>query len=166
MKDPVERIKWRDAETLNANDYNPNVVIDQEMKLLEYSILKSGWIQPILISEDGVIIDGFHRYYLSLNSSKLRERYKGQVPCVVMDIDEKERMMLTIRINRAKGNHIAAKMADIIKQLINEHGCSIKEVAEGIGAKKPEIDLLLKEGVFDAKNIKEYKYSQAWDTPK
>ena len=56
MNNPIDNIKWLDANELNGNDYNPNVVFTPELKLLETSILKTGWVQPILISKDKTII--------------------------------------------------------------------------------------------------------------
>ena len=52
MTDPIDKIEWRVANELNSNNYNPNVVFNKELKLLELSILKQGWIQPVLILED------------------------------------------------------------------------------------------------------------------
>ncbi len=164
--DPISNVKWIEVEKLNANDYNPNVVLNKELKLLELSVLKNGWIQPILINKDNTIIDGFHRSYLSRNSKLLKEKYNGKVPCVVMDLTEAERMLLTIRINRAKGNHVAFKMHEIVKSLIDKHEVSMEYIQESIGASKDEIQLLYKDGVFDALNIKEHKYSRAWKSPK
>lgn len=72
-------------------------------------------------------------------------------------------MMLTIRINRAKGKHIALKMHEIVRELAEHYGCSIKDICEGIGARKDEVELLLRDGVFAAKNInEESEYSKAW----
>ena len=65
MNDPINNIEWLDANELDGNDYYPNVVFTPELKLLELSILKTGWVQPILISRDKIIIDGFHRWSLS-----------------------------------------------------------------------------------------------------
>ena len=65
MKHPIESIQWVDVDVLQSNNYNPNVVQAQEFKLLEFSILKNGWIQPILITPDYTIIDGFHRATLA-----------------------------------------------------------------------------------------------------
>ena len=165
-KDPVSNIEWIDVDDLNANDYNPNVVLNKELKLLELSILTNGWIQPILINKDKTIIDGYHRSFLSRNSKKLKEKYKNKVPCVVMNLTEAERMLLTIRINRAKGNHIAIKMHEIVRLLIDKHQVSKEHIIKSIGASKDEVELLYKKGVFDALNIKEHKYSQAWKSPK
>jgi len=165
-QDPISNVKWIEVEKLNANDYNPNVVLNKELKLLELSVLKNGWIQPILINNDNTIIDGFHRSYLSRNSKLLKEKYNGKVPCVVMELSEAERMLLTIRINRAKGNHVAFKMHEIVKALVDKHEVSMEYIQESIGATKDEVELLYKDGVFDALNIKEHKYSRAWKSPK
>jgi len=80
MKDPINRIEWRDAASLEANNWNPNVVFTPELRLLERSILLTGWTQPILITADGLIIDGFHRVRLALDSRAILERYGGKLP--------------------------------------------------------------------------------------
>lgn len=165
-EEPITNVEWIEVDQLNANDYNPNVVLNKELKLLELSLMTNGWIQPILINKDKTIIDGFHRSYLSKSSKLVKEKYKGKVPCVVMDLSEAERMLLTIRINRAKGNHVAFKMHSIVKKLIDEHKVDKKYIQESIGASKDEVELLYKDGVFDALNIKEHKYSRAWKSPK
>lgn len=156
---PIENIVWLDAGTLIANDYNPNHVLSEELELIKFSILKNGWIQPILITKENVIIDGFHRTTLAkINNWK--------VPCCVIDVSEEERMLLTIRINRAKGTHIAYKMSDIVKKLIGKHKMDKKYLAQAIGASIREIDLLLQEDVFQKLKIKDHVYSKAWEVKK
>lgn len=162
-KDPIDNIEWRDCSSLQGNHYNPNVVYNQELRLLETSILKTGWIQPVLISKEGIIIDGFHRWSLSKESKALKERYGGKVPCAVIDIPPHEAIMLTVRINKAKGTHIAFRMATVIQQLINDHSCSIEDVCKGLGMNKDEVELLLQNSIFDAKGVKNYRYSEAWE---
>jgi ParB-like chromosome segregation protein Spo0J len=165
-EDPISNVEWVDVNSLQANDYNPNVVLNKELKLLELSVLTNGWIQPILVNRDMTIIDGFHRSYLAKTSKALQDKYDNKVPCVIMDLTEAERMLLTIRINRAKGNHVAIKMHDIIKTLIDKHEVTTEYIIKSIGATKDEVDLLYKDGVFDALNIKEHKYSRAWKSPR
>ena len=79
MRDPIDRIEWLPVTALNANDYNPNVVMTPELRLLELSILKTGWVQPVLVSPTGRIIDGFHRWMLSKTSKPIHDRY-GDLP--------------------------------------------------------------------------------------
>lgn len=162
MNDPISNIEWRDAASLNGNDYNPNVVFSPELRLLERSILLTGWVQPVLISTDGTVIDGFHRVMLSRESESLRKRYAGKVPCAVLDVTRDKAMILTIRMNRAKGTHVAVRMSEIVRELIDVHACDPQEVAIEIGATKEEIDLLYQEGVFKMKNIENYRWSKAW----
>lgn len=160
-KQPINNIEWIDVNKLSANDYNPNVVFSDEMNLLRFSILKNGWIQPILCTQDYVIIDGFHRATLAKKFEDVR--VDGKVPVVIMNLSEPERMMLTIRINRAKGSHIALKMHDIVTKLVNDYGVSTEVICKEIGAQKQEVELLLMENVFQKKKINEAtQYSKAW----
>lgn len=160
---PINNVEWVDVNKLDANSYNPNVVLNAEMELLKLSILKNGWIQPILVNQDYIIIDGFHRASLAMSSESVNELTNGKVPCVVMNLSEPERMMLTIRINRAKGNHVAIKMSDIVHTLVYDYGISPEEVGRQIGAELDEIELLLRDNVFQKYNLKKTtKYSQAW----
>lgn len=161
---PINNIQWINVEELKMNDYNPNTVIKQELRLLEFSILTNGWIQPILISEDKTVIDGFHRALLSKTSQKIKEAFKGQVPCVVMDISEQDRMMLTIRINRAKGTHSGYKMHKIVKTLIEKHKVSKEEICKQLGMSIKELELLNMDGVFEKLDIGNHEYSMSWKT--
>lgn len=161
-REPLENILWKHVDELKANGYNPNVVFSPELRLLERSILATGWVQPILITPKGTIIDGFHRWSLSRESKDMQRRWGGLVPCAVVDVAEWEAMLLTIRMNRAKGSHVAFRMASIIQALVNVHGIAPEQVALEMGAGRDEVDLLLQEGVFEAKDIANYKYSKAW----
>jgi hypothetical protein len=160
--DPVCNIEWIHAGQLEANSYNPNVCFNAELRLLERSILLTGWVQPVLISRENMIIDGFHRTRLALDSRALMDRYGGMVPCSRLDVDRPTAMIMTIRMNRAKGSHVAIRMSEVVRELVADHGIDKRAVADEIGATMDEIDLLLQDGVFKKKNIKDYKYSKAW----
>lgn len=155
LHNPIDYIVWLNPQELQANDYNPNVVQKAELTLLKHNIQKYGWIQPVLIASNKIIIDGFHRVTLA--------RLEGwEVPCTVMDLNEAERKLLTICINRAKGEHVAFKMADIVKDLLHNHGLTKEYIAQSIGATTGEVELLLCEDVFKKLNIDKHQYSQAW----
>jgi ParB-like chromosome segregation protein Spo0J len=161
-KDPISRIEWRDVDSLQSNSWNPNVVFSPEMALLERSILLTGWIQPILVATDGTIIDGFHRATLSKQSKALRERYVGMVPCAVLDVPREQAMILTIRMNRAKGSHVAVRMSAIVHELIDVHHFDPAQIAVEIGATRDEVDLLYQDNVFEARDIANWTWSKAW----
>lgn len=161
-KDPIANIVWKDARSLTANNWNPNVVFTPELRLLEHSLLSQGWIQPILINNDNMIIDGFHRWRLSLDSEAVAKRYNHMVPCCVLPLSKPEAMLLTIRINRAKGSHMATQMSAIVRELIDVHGYDAQMLSVAIGATLDEINLLHNQDVFEKKKIKDYAYSKAW----
>jgi ParB-like chromosome segregation protein Spo0J len=159
QNNPIERIEWKNPYDIVANDYNPNVVQPSELELLKFSIMQNGWIQPTLITHEGVLIDGFHRTTLA--------RLEGWlVSCCVMELSEAERMILTIRINRAKGTHVAFKMSEIVKRLVMDFELTKDYIAYAIGATEKEIDLLLQEDVFQKLEIKQHRYSMAWEPKK
>ena len=170
FKHPIDNVQWVDAELLVANDYNPNFVQSQEFKLIEHSIMTNGWIQPILVAEYNdssgdksyIIIDGFHRATLAKTSKKVKELTDGKVPICVMDLSAAERIMLTIRINRAKGTHMAFRMAENIKSLVEDHKMSDIEIMDGIGCGKAELELLKVTNVFKRLNVENTPYSKAW----
>jgi ParB-like chromosome segregation protein Spo0J len=160
--EPVENIKWIDCDSLKANHYNPNRVMNAEMNLIERSILRTGWIQPILVNKNLTIIDGFHRWTLSRLSTQLRDKYHGKVPCAVLDVSDAEAMVITVRINRAKGTHLAFRMSEYIKELLTVHKIPMDDLAKDIGATMDEVELLMRGDVFEAKDIENWAYSEAW----
>jgi len=160
--EPVENIKWIDCDALKANHYNPNRVMNAEMNLIERSILRTGWIQPILVNKNNTIIDGFHRWTLSRLSTQLREKYHGKVPCAVLDVTDAEAMVITVRINRAKGTHLAFRMSEYIRELLTKHKMPIDDLAKDIGATIEEVELLMKADVFERKDVSNWAYSEAW----
>ena len=40
---PLASLQWVDRNTIHANDYNPNKVSEENLKLLVQSILTNGW---------------------------------------------------------------------------------------------------------------------------
>lgn len=160
--EPIHQITWVPARKLRPNGWNPNRVFTPELRLLERSILSLGWIQPVVANPDGVIIDGFHRWRLSQDSPAVRQRYNGHVPVATVDVDEPTAMALTVRINRAKGSHAATSMSELAHRIVNDHGWSRDRLADEIGATGAEVDLLLQDGVFKARQIDQHAYSPAW----
>ena len=162
IQDPINSIEWVEAASLKANYWNPNRVHKPELKLLEHSLLSTGWIQPILVNKNGVVIDGFHRWRLSQDSAEVKKRYGGKLPVAILPVEDDEAMAITVRINRAKGSHAAVEMHKLVQALVDDYGWSREQIAKEIGAHKNEVDLLLQSGVFQAKNIKNWAYSKAW----
>ena len=50
---PLSSLQWVDREQLKPNDYNPNKVNRENLKLLVQSIMTNGWTLPIVVRPAG-----------------------------------------------------------------------------------------------------------------
>lgn len=136
---PLSTLQWVDRSKLKANDYNPNKVSRDNLKLLTQSILTNGWTLPIVVRPDYTIIDGFHRWTVA-GQEPLKSRLGGKVPVVIVDHkgNEDEDVYGTITHNRARGTHLLEPMKAIVKKLLDE-GKSVPEIGKQLGMKPEEI---------------------------
>lgn len=136
---PLASLHWVEREKLHANDYNPNKVSEDNLKLLTQSILTNGWTLPIVVRPDYTIIDGFHRWTVS-GREPLRTLLGGKVPVVVVDHhgDDSADVYGTITHNRARGTHLLEPMKAIVKKLLDE-GKTVEEIGKQLGMKPEEI---------------------------
>lgn len=155
-KQPVNQVMWVDRNLLKANDYNPNSVAPAEMELLKISIREDGWTQPIVINPDYSIVDGFHRWTVS-GTKEIFAMTDGKVPVVMLNTDVAQRMMSTIRHNRARGTHAVLKMADIVEKLVLE-GCTSEEIQKRLGMEDEEVERLMSKKGIDIR-VSEVKTS-------
>lgn len=135
---PLASLQWVDRDRLRANDYNPNKVSEENLKLLMQSIETNGWTLPIVVRPDYTIIDGFHRWTVA-GREPLRSRLGGKVPVVIVDHeDANDDIFGTITHNRARGQHLLEPMKAIVKRLIDD-GKSVQEISKQLGMKPEEI---------------------------
>ena len=136
---PLASLQWVDRDRLRANDYNPNKVSEDNLRLLVQSILTNGWTLPIVVRPDYTIIDGFHRWTVA-GREPLKTMLGGTVPVVIVDHkgDESADVYGTITHNRARGTHLLEPMKAIVKRLLDE-GKSIPEIGKQRGMRPEEI---------------------------
>lgn len=159
--DPINCIIWQDARHLSPCDYNPNHVMTPELELLERNILKHGWTQPILATEAGIIIDGFHRWRLARESKSMIDKYHYMIPCSLLDLAIDQAMILTVRMNRAKGTHAAFRMSILVRSLMSDYGYDTQMIMTELAMTKGEVDLLSKD-LFTHKRLESHQYSKSW----
>lgn len=167
MLDPVSKVEFIPLEQIEANDYNPNVVAKNELRLLYHSIKQDGYTQPVVVIHDKarakyVIVDGFHRYLVMKYHKDISEPRQGLLPVVVLDLDIKDRMASTIRHNRARGKHHIQGMADVVFRMLDA-GWSDEVIYKELGLSQDEL-IRLKYVTGFAKLFEGLKYRQAWET--
>lgn len=135
---PLSTLEWVDRNKLRPNDYNPNKVSQENLKLLTQSILTNGWTLPIVVRPDYTIIDGFHRWTVA-GTEPLYSMLDGKVPVVkVSHEDQSEDIYGTVTHNRARGTHLLEPMKAIVKRLLDE-GKSVQEIGKQLGMKPEEV---------------------------
>lgn len=137
---PLSKVHWVSPEELYSNDYNPNKVFKPELALLKESLMATGWTQPVVATPEGEIIDGFHRYTLASTDPEVAALGGGKLPVVFVDAPREQRMMATVRHNRARGQHGILKMGDIVRELLKHY--TREEVLQGLGMESEELDRL------------------------
>jgi len=134
------------------------------MKLIETSIIEDGWTAAIVIDEDNNIVDGFHRFTISSNTkSRLYKLFAGYVPTIVTkNKSRQDKMMSTIRHNRARGTHTVLNMAKIIQEMIDAKMC-VEEIMSRLGMEKEEVQRLAQRvGIPKSDIISNAEWSKSW----
>ena len=164
---PISNVQWVPVEDVEPNDYNPNSVAGQEMKLLHTSIKHDGYTQPIVTIFDPerkkyVIVDGFHRYFTCKNNADIYESTGGRVPIVVIEKNINERMAATVRHNRARGAHSVSGMSNMVFQML-DNGWADADICNHLGMEPDEL-LRLKHITGFSKLFEDAEYNKAWTT--
>lgn len=96
------------------NGYNPNIMDEAKYNALKELIEKFGYLQPILITREGMIIDGEHRW------QAMKELGYAEISCVVFehenDADE-YRKLVTIAMNSIRGEHDGERLHALLKDI-------------------------------------------------
>lgn len=165
--EPVDCVLWLPAESVKANDYNPNKVAPKEMELLSLSIEADGFTQPIVTyperSKD-TVIDGFHRNRVGKECAAIRERCKGRLPVARIKPNRGERnnrIAATIRHNRARGKHAIEEMSKIVAELAKRNWSPAK-IGKELGMDADEV-LRLRQITGLAELFADRDFSEAWE---
>jgi len=168
-EEPVDCVIWVPAESVRANDYNPNSVAPPEMELLRHSIMSDGYTQPIVAWEnDGFeVIDGFHRHRVGRELPDVNSRIHNHLPLAVIKEDREgrnDRIASTIRHNRARGKHKVDSMSEIVLEL-KRRNWSPKKIGTELGMDQDEVLRLVQiSGLTEM--FKDAEFSEAWEVEK
>ena len=104
----TERRKLSD---LKAADYNPRKALtpeDSEYQKIKRSIEEFGYVDPIIINEDGTIIGGHQR------CTVLKDLGYEEVDVVVVSLDKQREKALNIALNKITGEWDELKLKDLL----------------------------------------------------
>ena len=147
-KQAVDNVMRVPIEKVFANDYHPNAVAKQEMKLLYISIKHDGYTMPVVTIYDKeqdkyIIVDGFHRYSVMKLYKDIYEENDGLLPIVVISENINDRMASTVRQNRARGKHSIDGMSNIVMNML-QNGWNDQRIMFELGLEKEELIRLMR----------------------
>jgi ParB-like chromosome segregation protein Spo0J len=107
---PVELV---DVASLKTDGQNPNKMSEKQHKALRESILKYGFVVPIITNKDLLIADGEQRW---LEAKALGMR---QVQIIRLPVEDVDRRLLRQVLNKLKGEHEPKADAEEFQQIVD-----------------------------------------------
>lgn len=147
MKSEKMKIEWIDPAKLEVPEVRITSVFEEDIyEMFADDIAKTGVEQPLLIAKEGEhlwIIDGLNRRDQAL--------LKGikTVPCVVREMSLRDVQMRNLVSNRLRGRTKASEEIQVIKDLYDNHSCSIETIVDETGMKRERVEQLLQIGGVD-----------------
>lgn len=135
MKQPTMEIKELPLKDLKPAVYNPRKKLkkgDKEYEKIKQSLLKFGYVDPIIVNEDLTVIGGHQRLTV------LKDLDYETAKCVIVDLPKEDEKALNIALNKITGQWDEALLADLLLDL-QESDFNL----DLTGFEPPEIDDIL-----------------------
>lgn len=155
----IETVHFSD---LNPADWRANYTFRPEVRMLADSILAYGWLTPLVVMNDGTIVDGTTRWTLAKTNKKILKRDSGLVPVTRFDGDVVDAMLAHVRLNRAKGEIIPKFMSGLVIDVVRSGKFTVETLQKELHLGSDEISLLLEGTLFKTRGVSKHSYSQAW----
>lgn len=84
---------------LKVDGNNPNKLEARHFAALKQNILRFGFLVPIIVNKDFLVADGEHRLKAAVDLGM------SEVPVVVLDVKEVDRLLLRQVLNKLRGRH-------------------------------------------------------------
>ena len=132
---PTMEIKELPLKELKPAAYNPRKKLkkgDKEYEKIKQSLLKFGYVDPIIVNEDLTVIGGHQRLTV------LKDLDYETAKCVIVDLPKEDEKALNIALNKITGQWDEALLADLLLDL-QESDFNL----DLTGFEPPEIDNIL-----------------------
>ena len=168
----IEIIK---KEELKYFEGNPRYISEQDLENLKKSLTKFGFVEPLVIDENNIVIGGNQRL-LAVKDLNITE-----IPCFrVIGLTPTEKNTLNLALNRISGDWNEEKLSIILKQikeedneLLNLTGFNEQEITdfslfENDDFKRPEFDEIIDKFNIDKNKTQKNEnwfYIEYYDEP-
>ena len=88
-----------DIDKIKIDSTNPNVMSDDEMKALQKTMDKFGYLAPVILDKKLKVVDGEHRV------KAYQKMGKTTIPAYIVDVDKYDQKILRQVMNKLRGEH-------------------------------------------------------------
>ena len=135
MNQPTMEIKELPLKELKPAAYNPRKKLkkgDKEYEKIKQSLLKFGYVDPIIVNKDMTVIGGHQRLTV------LKDLDYETAKCVIVDLPKEDEKALNVALNKITGQWDEALLAELLVDL-QESDFNL----DLTGFEPPEIDDIL-----------------------
>jgi ParB-like chromosome segregation protein Spo0J len=130
------KIQPVDIKKIKERKGNPNKMSKAKMEALKFSIEKHGELQPILLDENYVLIDGHQRKKVYEELGKL------QIPAIVLpNKTEEDKLIISQIMNKVKGIHDIELDVEEYKRILEK--IELEDFSKMTGESEKEIQRLI-----------------------
>ena len=154
---PIMEIKELPLKELKPAAYNPRKKLkkgDKEYEKIKQSLLKFGYVDPIIVNEDLTVIGGHQRLTV------LKDLDYETAKCVIVDLPKEDEKALNIALNKITGQWDEALLADLLLDL-QESDFNL----DLTGFEPPEIDDILSNVHDKELSEDEFDVEEEWKKP-
>ncbi len=132
-------------------------VVRPDYKRLLTSIQTYGVLSPLVVQQGtNTIIDGHHRLKAA------QELSSTTVPCITVECDDIEAVLLHIDLNRYRGVVVAKFLSNLIGYILETGAYEYDALRDRMALSKEEFDILADGTLVKMRKIKQHSYSPAW----
>ena len=118
-------VEMIDVESIKLDETNPNEMSREKMDALRKIMVEKGFLQPIIVDQNGTMVDGEHRYIV------YREMGMKKIPGYRLNLTDNERRILRQTMNKLRGQHNPREDIDDLILISKEIG--VQELSKYLG---------------------------------
>lgn len=100
---------------LNPAAYNPRKITPEKFDALKESILKDGFLEPLVVQKKGLRLIGGHQRLKAVKEICVEESKPApDLPCIVLDVDDLAAKRLNIKLNKIQGEFEARMLGELL----------------------------------------------------
>lgn len=107
--------------SINPDKFNPRKITDRDFRALKLSIMRYGFVEPVVVQKTGLRLVGGHQRLRALKEIAqehgLRLTY---IPAVVVDVDDRKARQLNVALNKISGDWDEEILTRVFREMEQE----------------------------------------------